>query len=303
MGPGHNGIDEILAGRDAVGATAAILFAKIAASIACVGSGFRGGLFSASLFLGATLGCVVHGVVVVPLVGPSAPVELSVVAGMAGVAASIIGTPIAIVLLAVETAGLHTGVVTTALSVAVAGQLTRRWFGYSFSTWRFHVRGRDLLGPRDIGRLRGLRLADVPLEMPPQVSIAASVAEAAAAAAGSTSLVVAVAGVDGRFAGLVRRDRLLEVAAREPDAQIGDIAVRPEAMASADDPLADHVDAIDEGVAGEVPVLDPAGRLVGIVAEAAMLRRYLTELLAADRDDAGPITAPPDAARRPPGRG
>lgn len=294
MGPGHNGIDAILAGRDAVGATAAILLAKVAGSVVCVGSGFRGGLFSSSLFLGAALACVLHGVVVVPIVGPDAPIELTVVAGMAGVASSIVGTPIAIVLLAVETAGLHTGVVTVALTVVVSGYLTRRLFGYSFSTWRFHVRGRDLAGPRDVGRLRGLTLADVPLEDPPRVPVDASVAAAAAAAHGSRSLVAALQTADGRFAGLVRRDRLIEALGEDPEAPVRPLARAGRAPVKLGDPLLEHVEAIGEGTAGELPVVDADGRLVGLVAEAAVLRRYLSELAAADRDDAGPLTAPRD---------
>ena len=295
MGPGHNGIDAILAGQDAVAATAAILLAKVAASLVCVGSGFRGGLFSSSLFLGAALACVLHGVVVAPLLGPAAPIELTVVAGMAGVASSIVGTPIAIVLLAVETSGLHTGVVTVALTVVVAGYLTRRLFGYSFSTWRFHVRGRDLAGPRDIGRLHGLTLADVPLDDPPRAPLDADVAAAAAIAHGARSLVVALEAADGRFAGLVRRDRLVEALAAEPGMPVRSLIEPADAAVGLGDRLLDHIEAVGEAAVGELPVVDAAGHLVGLVAEAAVLRRYLTELAAADRDDAGPLTVPPGA--------
>ena len=293
MGPGHNGIDEILAGQNAAGALAAVLLAKMAASIVCVGSGFRGGLFSASLFLGAALACVLHGVVVVPLLGPDAPIELTVVAGMAGVAASIVGTPIAIVLLAVETAGLNAGVVTVAVSVVVAAHLTRRFFGYSFSTWRFHVRGRELLGPRDVGRLQRLTLADVPLAEPVRVAAGTPLAEAARASRGAALPVVAVEAADGAFVGLVRRDRLADAAADEPAAPIDGLAADAPPAAPRDRSLARLVDAPIADVAGALAVVDGDGRLVGVVEEAAALARYLDELVAADDDDAGPLSPKP----------
>jgi CIC family chloride channel protein len=288
-GPGHSGIDAILAHDTTIGALAAIVLAKAAASIVCIGSGFRGGLFSSSLFLGAAFGALLHVVAVVPLMGTAETSGLAVVTGMSAVAASVVGTPFAIVLLAVETTGIHSGIVSVAIAVVVANQLTKRWFGYSFSTWRFHVRGRDLAGPRDIGRLRALHLADVPLVDLPRFSAGTPCGEAAAATYGTFALVVAVEGMDGRFVGLVRRDHLLETAEKTPATAIEDLVETVPVTAHVADAVADHVEGIAEGVAGVLPVLDAAGRLAGTVPERAVLKRYLDELLAADRDDAGPM--------------
>src|SRR3546814_11630826 len=38
-------------------------------------------------------------------------------------------------------------------STLVSSALTRELFGYSFSTWRLHLRGSVIRSPRDIGRL------------------------------------------------------------------------------------------------------------------------------------------------------
>ena len=56
MGSGHGGIDFIFAHSLGAKALAVIFALKIAACTFSIGSGFRGGLFSASLFLGALLG-------------------------------------------------------------------------------------------------------------------------------------------------------------------------------------------------------------------------------------------------------
>jgi len=58
-------------------------------------------------------------------------------------------------------------------------------------------------------------------------------------------------------------------------------------------PLARFVDAPIVDVAGALAVVDSGGRLIGVVAEAAALARYLDELVATDDDDAGPLTASP----------
>lgn len=140
MGTSYPGIHDLLIEQNIPQFISLILLAKMSAAIICVGSQFKGGLFSTSLFLGAILGALIYEWLIIPLFGPASSLQFAVIVGMAGVATSIIGTPIAIILLTIETSGLHTGVVTIIIAVVVSSELTRYWFGYSFSTWRFHVR-------------------------------------------------------------------------------------------------------------------------------------------------------------------
>lgn len=286
MGPGHHSINELLAGYNLLGAISVLLLAKISASIACVGSGFRGGLFSASLLLGAALGYLIHGFLLVPMFGTTATLDLSVVAGMAGVATSIIGTPIAIVLLMVETAGLQTGVVTTAITVIIASHLTRYWFGYSFSTWRFHIRGNDLLGPRDIGRLRELSFNDLPLNNPPRVFADTPINEAIKELANTDLNVMALEEPTGSFIGLITGNELLEVLHSQSALVLRNLAKPPDFSVDINDPLIKHIETMGESTGGEIAVLDEQNHLIGLAAEASVLHRYLMEILAADKDDA-----------------
>lgn len=286
MGPGHLAIRDLMHNTPGLIPLLILVVAKGCASVLCVGSGFRGGLFSASLLLGAALGALFHAAVLVPVFGPGVDVGLSVVVGMTATSAAIIGTPIAIVLLAVETTGLHAGIVSVAFAVVVASHLTRRWFGYSFSTWRFHIRGHDLTGPRDIGRLRALTFADAPLEDPPRVPAEARLSEAAAMVANAApSVVLAVENADGTFDGFLRRDRLLEAALATPDLPTGMIAEKPSRTAHMTDSLMNHLESGKTAIVGRLAVVSPEGRLVGFAREADVLRRYLDEVEAADRDD------------------
>lgn len=287
MGPGHHSINEILAGNHLLGAITVILLGKIAASIACVGSGFRGGLFSASLFLGAALGYIIHAILIIPIFGKEISLDLSVVAGMAAVATSIIGTPIGIVLLMVETAGLQVGVVTTAITVILTSHLTRYWFGYSFSTWRFHIRGNDIFGPRDIGRLRKLTFLEVPLNSPPRISVESSIDLALKKAEETDLNSIAVEERSGRFVGLISSPELLRIAENKTEPlALCNLAKKPNFCVYINEPLTKYVDKLGDAPTGEIAVLDKNDFLIGLASEAAILHRYLTEILAADRDDA-----------------
>lgn len=289
MGPGHNGINEILAGREWLGATGLILIAKILASIVCVGSGFRGGLFSSSLFLGAALGCIIHGVVLTPFFQEAVPLDLAVVAGMGGIAASIIGTPIAIILLMIETAGIHSGVITTVITVVIASQLTRHWFGYSFSTWRFHIRGSDIAGPRDIGRLRALKFSDLRLKKPLSLPIHTPLSNAAKEALKAGDEIIAVDDSQGRFVGLVTVKDLSAEVTRVPPFLLCNLVKKPFCVQGSAS-IANYIDTTEDEKEKELAVLDDQGHLEGIASEVVVLRRYLNEVIAADGDEVGTIT-------------
>ncbi|KTD18086.1 chloride channel protein [Legionella jordanis] len=286
MGPGHHSINEILAGNHLFSAILIILCGKIMASIACVGSGFRGGLFSASLFLGAALGYIIYTILIVPLYGTDIPRDLAIVAGMAAVATSIIGTPIGIVLLMVETAGLQTGVVTTAITVIIASHLTRYWFGYSFSTWRFHIRGNDLFGPRDIGRLRSLTFLEVPLNNPPRVHIDSPIEEALQKTSDTDMHVLAVEEMNGRFIGLIHCAELAQAAASKAPLALCNLVRKPDFCVQINEPLIKYIEKLGAGSPSDVAILNSKAYLIGLATEAAILHRYLNEILAADRDDA-----------------
>jgi len=287
MGPSHAGINEILTCHELLGITLILLLAKIAASIACVGSGFRGGLFSASLFLGASLGCLLHGIIIMPLFGEMIPLDLCVVAGMAGVATAIIGTPIGIVLLMIEIAGLHTGVVTTVITVIIASHFTKQWFGFSFSTWRFHVRGSDLGGPQDIGRLRDLKFSDLTLIHPPAVAQSSSLENAAQLAVALKTPLLAVENNDGDFLGLLHRHELLEELTQRNQRPISELIDKPTLHANKDESITHYLESVDDHTTGEIVVFASAGKLYGLASEATILRRYLKEIQAATDDEIG----------------
>jgi CIC family chloride channel protein len=134
----------------------AILLLKSFASAVSIGSGFRGGLFFASLFMGALLGKIFA--FSVPYIFSQAtltPVIYAVV-GMSSLAVAVIGGPLTMTFLALEVTG-DFPITALALAAVLASSLTvRNTFGYSFATWRFHLRGESIRSAHDVGWIRNL---------------------------------------------------------------------------------------------------------------------------------------------------
>src|SRR6202046_1568424 len=150
---------------------------KLTACLVSLASGFRGGLFFASLFVGALLGKLYA--IAMASLWPTLGLDPTacLFAGMATLGTAIVGGPLTMAVLVLESSG-DVRVAGPVLAGCIACQLTvRAIFGYSFSTWRLHLRGEDISGAQDVGWLRTLivaRLMDAkPRTMPADATLAA----------------------------------------------------------------------------------------------------------------------------------
>ena len=135
-----------------------LVAAKILASAISIGSGFRGGLFSSSLVLGSLFGSAVAMVMHIVLPSISADAQTYTLVGMGSVAAAIIGAPVTMILLVLETTGDFSVTIGVTVGVILAAAAVRQWFGYSFATWRFHLRGMRIRSAEDIGWINELKV-------------------------------------------------------------------------------------------------------------------------------------------------
>ncbi|WP_342640752.1 chloride channel protein [Rhodoligotrophos ferricapiens] len=152
LSSGHGAISIILEPNlPALQAILFLLVLKALAAAVSLGSGFRGGLFFASLFLGALLGKAYTAAIMLvsPALAPDP--QIAAVVAMTGLAVAIVGGPLTMTLLALEMTNnlpLTIGVLCTAV---VSSLTVRRTFGYSFATWRFHLRGEAIRSALDVG--------------------------------------------------------------------------------------------------------------------------------------------------------
>ena len=254
---------------------ALIFVLKSLASIVSLGSGFRGGLFFASLLLGALGGQLFGSGLLMVWPGSHANPDAFAIIGMSALSVSVIGGPLTMTFIALETTGdlwLTTAVL---IAVIVSMQVTREFFGYSFATWRFHLRGETIRSAADVGWIRDLTVAQMmraDVRTAPVESTLAAFREAFPL--GSTNQVVAV-DADGRYAGmvLVAEAHGAELAATTPLQEVlrhGDHVLLPQMTAQ------EAIAAFDRFEAEALAVVDTPERrqVVGLLSEAHALRRY-----------------------------
>jgi CIC family chloride channel protein len=260
--------------------TVALLFVlKIAASIISLGSGFRGGLFFSSLLIGALGGHLLAAALA--MIWPDVRFDSNAYAviGMSGLSAAVIGGPLTMTFIALETSGdlwLTTAVL---IAVIIASQVTREAFGYSFATWRFHLRGETIRSAADVGWMRDLTVGrmmrhDV-LTAPAALSIAGF---REAFPLGSPAYVIAV-DEERRYVGMVP---VADAHATEvsPDKSIKDILRYGDDVLLPEMAIKEAVLAFDRAEAEALAVVDSfSGRhVIGLLTEAYALRRYAAEL-------------------------
>ena len=182
---------------------ATLIVLKLFACLISLASGFRGGLFFASLFVGSLLGKLYS--IGVDAFAPSLGLETTacVLVGMGALSAAIVGGPLTMTFLVLESTG-NLGVAGGALAASIATTLAvRATFGYSFTTWRLHLRGETIRGGQDVGWLRELTVGRM-MAPTPRIFLADQSVRAFREAypLGSANVVVAV-GDEGRYQGLI----------------------------------------------------------------------------------------------------
>jgi chloride channel protein, CIC family len=156
LSSGHGALGTSFEVHDPLGWVVLLLALKATASAISIGSGFRGGLFFASLFLGALLGKAFAGALALVSTTHAIPQEICALVGMSGLAVAIIGGPLTMGFLALEATGSLPMTVAVLAACVVSSLTVRRTFGYSFATWRFHLRGEAIRSAVDIGWMRNL---------------------------------------------------------------------------------------------------------------------------------------------------
>jgi len=258
----------------------AVLFLlKALASVVSLGAGFRGGLFFASLLLGTLGGRMFADALSALWPGLSLDPQVYAIIGMGAFSVSVIGGPLTMTFIVLETTGdlwLTTAVL---VAVIVSAQVTRETFGYSFATWRFHLRGESIRSAADVGWIRDLTVRRM---MRPDVRTVPAHTTIArfrmVFPLGSTAHVVAL-DEDKNYAGMV-----YVAEAHSPDADesipIRTLLHHPDTTLLPTMTVKEAVAAFDKAEAEALAVTqsDDSGRVVGLLTEAYALRRYSEQL-------------------------
>src|ERR1700684_563581 len=139
-----------------LGVIATMFILKVIASLLSLGSGFRGGLFFAALFLGALGGHLFAAGFDMIWPGLKLDPNVYAIVGMSALSASVIGGPLTMSFIALESTGNLWLTTAVLVAVIISTQITRELFGYSFATWRLHLRGETIRSAADVGWIRDL---------------------------------------------------------------------------------------------------------------------------------------------------
>jgi CIC family chloride channel protein len=280
LGSGHGGIlRELHWGYD-VPIAGALIVAKIVASAVSIGSGFRGGLFSTSLFLGSLFGSFAG--VLLARLAPGFGIDplLFALVGMGAVAAAIVGAPVTMIMLVLETTGDFSATIGVMVAVVTAAIAVRHWFGYSFATWRFHLRGLKIRSPEDIGWLDELRIGPLMRRDPAVIAGEVPVSELRRRFPAGSTKQVFVVDSGGQLRGVIDPAE----ASRHPTSgegrKVADLLGDQAPFLLAGDSLRTAFARFSQCAQETLAVVDDPEhkRVIGYVSEAYALRRYAQEL-------------------------
>lgn len=264
-----------------------IVTLKSLASAISIGSGFRGGLFFASLYIGGLMGKIASAML--PLVVPGAVPDAAAytVVGMAALAVAIVGAPLTMSFLALETTGDFPLSLVILMAATLVSVIVRRAFGYSFATWRLHLRGESIRSAQDVGWMRALTVARMMRSDLQLTSADQSLGDFKNQfPLGATNWVAAV-DAGGRYLGLISVIDAHLAAAESRPPELAGLLREPETVLRPDLNIKEAADIFDRTQSEALAVVDASRRPIGLLTEAHVLRRYTEELERVRRDLAG----------------
>jgi CIC family chloride channel protein len=269
---------------------ATVFVLKAMASVVSLGSGFRGGLFFATLFLGALGGRLFAAGFDTIWPGLNLDPNVYAIIGMSALSASVIGGPLTMSFIALESTGdlwLTTAVL---VAVIISTQITRELFGYSFATWRLHLRGETIRSAADVGWIRDLTVRRLMRPDVATVNADLPIAEFRGKFPLGSRTQVAAVDAAGRYVGLAL---VAEVHAPDIETKNGlidllhyrDVVLHPIMN------IQEAIAVFDAAEAESLVVVEAGGehRPIGILTEAHAMRRYAEESEQRRREAVGDI--------------
>ena len=278
MSSGHSAMRVVLDAPYSLQHIALLILLKSLASAISIGAGFRGGLFFASLFLGALVGKLFAGALGLFTVVQALPAVVCALVGMSALAVAVVGGPLTMAFLALESTGSLPMTVAVLAASVVSAITVRRTFGYSFATWRFHLRGEAIRSAVDVGWMRNLTVGRmmrrefrrVPIEMSLETFRRSF-------ALGSVARVVAIDNAD-RYAGILATSEAY--AAGDDVSGLAEVVHHRKTVLLPQMSIKEAVQMFETAESDELAVVDGAEtmRVIGVLTEQYALRRYSEEL-------------------------
>ena len=271
LGLGIGTVNTIIDNGYLIGFLFVLLVLKLTVTVLSIGFGLFGGVFSPALFVGAAAGGFVAKLLA--LAGFASAPQLFAVAGMAAVAAAVVGAPISVVLIVLELTMSYEFAVAAMLSVVVATLLSSLLYGHSFFDEQLARRGIDLSEGRGNLELMGQSIATIVSDdyvpLAPSLKVKAAIIKLAKANASEGYCL----GKDNEFLGKCSLQQLL--LARQEDRLAMHLITDP-VILNHDASVMQAIEIASDFVGEAIPVVNNAGNeFMGVVSEANIFQAYL----------------------------
>jgi CIC family chloride channel protein len=278
MSSGHGALQLDLAITFPLSFLATVLLLKSVASVISLSAGFRGGLFFASLFLGSVIGQIYARLLsLTDLPAAALDPQNAALVGMGALATAVVGGPLTMSFLVLETTRDFGVTAATLAASLVASSVVRERFGYSFSTWRLHLRGETIRSARDVGWMRTLTAGRMMRADAPTIAESATLTEFRRRFPLGGANRVVLLDEEGCYAGLAPTAAAY-VEGHDADGRAAALAEAKTVTLTPDMNIAEVMQIFDASEMEELAVVDAGGAVLGLLGEVYVSRRYAKEL-------------------------
>ncbi len=280
MGTGRDPMNAVLQGEAeyALLYLAALAVFKIVMTGISMGGGFAGGFLAPTLFAGTMLGSI-YGIGVERLFGDlfTGDVRVFAVAGMAGMMAGVVRSPITAIMLVFELTNDYRLILPIMLTAVICIFFAERFHAHGIYTHGLVMHGIHIRSGRDIDVMQGVTVEEAMVSPAPTISENASLLELRDALRHYRSRTLCVVGEKGRLSGIVTLSDLQSAYSRKGEApkSVSDICTRSVVTVNPDDVLWAAIRVMGMHDVGRLPVVNPGTQeLVGIVGRHNVMDAY-----------------------------
>ena len=275
LGLGTDTIRSLIESPNYLGYLVILLIGKLFLTVLCIRLNLFGGIFSPALFLGACLGSIFA-----VLLGIFFDVNHSLfaVAGLAAVTSTVIGGPIATLLIVFELTSDYNVALGAGISICFANLISAKIFGNSAFDQILLNRNIDIHLGRDRLYLDSVKVEEITnkkfIRLVPQQSISQMIKILANAKTSEGYII----DPRGKLLGKVSLAELLT--AKNYDMLENNISFRKYLYLNTTDTILQALDKIKDFVGESIPVIDEKGYILGIISESDLFN----ELLKAEKE-------------------
>ncbi len=294
LGVGYEATDAALSNKYSLQLLLTLIVLKTAATAICLGSGFAGGVFSPSLFLGAMIGGAFGAIATSVFPDLSSGYGAYTMIGMGAVAGAVLGAPISTALMIFELTGGYEITIAVMIATAIASVITQQFRIRSFFALQLERRGLNIKDGREMGSLRAIRIDALMERDYPTIQAEAGLSEVREKLQKSPWGLLFVVDAEARLRGILSFADLSAAAfdtSRDHEFCAANLSHDAPAVLAMDDDLETALAVYHAADEAHVPVVDSRDSmlLVGMAHESEVLLAYHRALSETRAEESGSV--------------